>query len=246
MIRYDKLGYTVIIKFKGSSVVDFPERLKINPADFKKISVIAIIITNLVPIYGVLFMGWQVFPVMFLFWIENVIIGISNVFKMLASAPGNFGQWVGKIFLIPFFCVHYGMFTLVHGILILTFFGGYNQQGSLMPGFSAVFGLIGSLQIGGAVLALILSHTISFITNYIGNGEYKTATLPELMVQPYGRVIILHLTILIGGFLVMALGSPIIGLILLIVLKTFVDLKAHIKQHGTVKAESSKTVVIAN
>jgi hypothetical protein len=226
-------------------VVSFLERLKFNAADFKKISVIAIILTNLVPVYGVLFMGWQVFPVMFLFWIENVIIGVSNVFKMLVSAPGNFGQWVGKIFLIPFFCVHYGMFALVHGILILTFFG-FNQQGSVMPSFSAVFGLLGSLQIGGAVLALILSHTISFITNYIGNGEYKTATLSELMVQPYGRVIILHLTILVGGFLVMALGSPIIGLILLIVLKTFVDLKAHIKQHGPVKAESSKNVVIAN
>jgi Family of unknown function (DUF6498) len=227
-------------------VVSFLERLKINPADFKKISVIAIIITNLVPIYGVLFMGWQVFPVMFLFWIENVIIGVSNVLKMLVSAPGNFGQWAGKILMIPFFCVHYGMFTLVHGILILTFFGGFNQPGSVMPSFSAVFGLIGSLQIGGAVLAMILSHTISFITNYIGNGEYKTATLQELMVQPYGRVIILHLTILIGGFLVMALGSPIVGLILLIVLKTFVDLKSHIKQHSTVKSESNKTVVIAN
>jgi len=245
LIRYDKLGYTVIIKFKGSSVVDFLERLKFNAADFKKISVIAIILTNLVPIYGVLFMGWQVFPVMFLFWIENVIIGVSNVFTMLASAPGNFGQWVGKLFLIPFFCVHYGMFTLVHGILILTFFGGFNQPGTVMPGFSDVFRLVGTLQIGGAVLALVLSHTISFITNYIGNGEYKTATLQELMVQPYGRVIILHLTILIGGFLVMALGSPIVGLIILIVLKTFIDLKTHIKQHDTVKPESNKTVVIA-
>ncbi len=227
-------------------MVSFLERLKINPADFKKISVIAIILTNLVPIYGVLFMGWQVFPVMFLFWMENVIIGVSNVFKMLVSSPGNFGQWMSKVIMIPFFCVHYGMFTLVHGILILTLFGGFNHPGSVMPGFSAVFGLIGTLQIGGAVLALILSHTLSFITNYIGNGEYKTATLSELMVQPYGRVIILHLTILIGGFLVMALGSPIIGLILLIALKTFIDLKSHIKQHNTGKATKNDTVVIAN
>jgi hypothetical protein len=66
------------------------------------------------------------------------------------------------------------------------------------------------------------------------------------MAQPYGRVVILHLTILLGGFMVMALGSPMIGLILLITLKTFVDIKAHLKQHKTVSAENSETVVMAN
>jgi hypothetical protein len=219
-------------------------RLKIDSADFKRISVIVMIITNLVPIYGVLFMGWQVFPVMFLFWIENVIIGVFNVLKMLVASPDNAGQWVGKAFLIPFFCFHYGMFTLVHGIFILVFFGGYMHQGAVMPGISDVFSLIFSLQIGGAVLALILSHTVSFVTNYIGAGEYKTAGLAELMAQPYGRVVILHLTIIFGGFLVMALGSPVAGLILLIALKTFVDIKAHLKQHKTVRVAKQEMGVV--
>lgn len=227
-------------------MLSFLARLKISPAEFKRISVIAMIITNLVPIYGVLFMGWQVFPVIFLYWIENVIIGVSNVLKMLLSSPGSAGQWVAKFFMIPFFCVHYGMFTLVHGIFILVFFGGYAQQGSIMPGVKDIFGLIGSLQIGGAVLALILSHTISFVTNYIGSGEYKQASLPELMTQPYGRVVILHLTIMIGGFLMMALGSPAVGLVFLIVLKTFVDIKSHLKQHTVAVPQKADTIVITN
>ena len=67
-----------------------------------------------------------------------------------------------------------------------------------------------------------------------------------LLRTPDDALIILHLTILIGGFLVMALGSPIIGLILLIALKTFIDLKSHIKQHNTGKATKNDTVVIAN
>lgn len=225
-------------------MTSFLERLKIDSADFKKISVIAMIIGNMVPIYGVLFMGWQVFPLLLLFWLENVIIGVFNVLKMLVSAPGNFGQWFAKIFMIPFFCVHYGMFTLVHGIFILVFFGGYNQHGSIMPSFSDVFNLIGTLQIGTAVLALLLSHTISFITNYIGAGQYKTAQLADLMAQPYGRVVILHLTILLGGFLVMALGSPVIGLILLISLKTFVDLKAHLKLHKSAPVQAKEMGVV--
>jgi len=227
-------------------VVSFLARLKISPAEFKRISVIAIIITNLIPIYGVLFMGWQVFPVIFLYWIENVIIGISNVLKMLLSSPGSPGQWVAKFFMIPFFCVHYGMFTLVHGIFILVFFGGYMKSGSPMPGISDLLNLIGSLQIGGAVLALMLSHTVSFITNYIGNGEYKQASLSDLMAQPYGRVIILHLTIMIGGFSMMALGSPVVGLVFLIVLKTFIDIKTHLKQHTITVPKKADAVVITD
>ena len=53
----------------------------------------------------------------------------------------------------------------------------------------------------------------------------------SLMHQPYGRVIVLHIAILGGGFLVMALGSPVAGLALLVVLKIALDVRAHLKQH---------------
>ena len=165
---------------------------------------------------------------------------------MLLASPGNFGQWIAKAFMIPFFCVHYGMFTPVHGIFIMVFFGGFIKTGSPLPGMNDILGIIANLQLGWAVLGLILSHTVSFITNYIGSGEYKKATLSDLMAQPYGRVVILHLTILLGGFMVMALGSPVIELILLITLKIFVDIKSHLKQHSSVSTENSNTMVLAN
>ena len=74
-------------------MTSFLMRLKINGTDFQKISIITIIAANLIPIYGVLFLGWQVLPVMIFFWIENVLIGVFNVFKMflhlqLISAMG--------------------------------------------------------------------------------------------------------------------------------------------------------------
>ncbi|HEX5218205.1 MAG TPA: DUF6498-containing protein, partial [Verrucomicrobiae bacterium] len=75
-------------------------------------------------------------------------------------------------------------------------------------------------------------HGFSFAYNYIIGGEYRTTSLPALMVQPYGRVIVLHVAILGGGFLVMALGSPVAGLALLVLLKIALDVRAHLKQHG--------------
>lgn len=52
------------------------------------------------------------------------------------------------------------------------------------------------------------------------------------MQLPYNRVLVLHLTIIFGAFPVMALGSPIWGLVLLVVLKTAMDLRAHLREHG--------------
>ena len=165
---------------------------------------------------------------MFLFWSENVVIGLFNVLKMLASSPGMLASWIGKLFVIPFFCVHYGMFTFVHGIFVIVLFGGRMKRGHDFPDPGTFWRIMMENHLGWVVLGLVVSHGISFATNYLRKGEYQRATLQQLMAQPYGRIIVLHLTILGGGFLMMALHSPVAGLLLLVVLKTVLDLRGHI------------------
>jgi hypothetical protein len=82
-------------------------------------------------------------------------------------------------------------------------------------------------QLGWALLSLVASHGLSFYWNYIRNGEYRRASLQALMMQPYGRVFVLHFTVLFGGWIVMMLGSPLFALVLLVALKTAADLRAH-------------------
>ena len=65
----------------------------------------------------------------------------------------------------------------------------------------------------------------------IGEGEYLKANPMKLMQQPYGRVIVFHITIIAGGFLVTILQSPIVGLLLLVVLKIGLDLRSHLREH---------------
>src|SRR5213594_3799766 len=88
------------------------------------LSVSALVIANAVPLAGVLFFGWQVFPLLLLYWLENVIVGGFNVLRMLVADPDDPVRWAAKIFLIPFFCVHFGMFCFVHGVFVFGFFGG--------------------------------------------------------------------------------------------------------------------------
>ena len=62
-------------------------------------------------------------------------------------------------------------------------------------------------------------------------------------MQPYTRVIILHVVVLVGGFLVMLLGQPLPALVLLVVLKTGFDLRAHLAEHGHIEQAQPRTMI---
>jgi hypothetical protein len=191
---------------------------------------VVLIAANLVPLVGVLFFGWSVFATLLLFWAENVIVGAFNILRMLVADPDNPLAWASKVFMVPFFTFHYGMFVTVHGIFVLQLFGGIHARGFPTP--ATFWNAVQGAGIAPAVWGLALSHAVSFAFNYIGAGQYKIASLPMLMSRPYGRVMILHVVILVGGFLVMALGSPTLPLALLVVLKTALDLRGHLREHA--------------
>ncbi|MES1203719.1 MAG: DUF6498-containing protein, partial [Pseudomonadota bacterium] len=47
--------------------------------------IIGAVLVNAIPVFGVLFGGWSAFALMLLYWLENVIIGVFNVARMIAS-----------------------------------------------------------------------------------------------------------------------------------------------------------------
>ncbi len=198
------------------------------PAGPSRAALAALVLANLAPLAGVLLWDWRVFDLVLLFWAENVVIGAVNVLRMLCARPPIPIRPEKRAFRIVFFCVHYGLFTFIHGMFVLTLFG------SPVPGEPAPpwvwFGqLDASLLLPFA--ALVASHGISFVTNYLGRGEYRRADLNQLFTQPYSRVVVLHLVVLLGGALVFFLGSPLWGLLLLLGLKTALDLRSHRAEH---------------
>ena len=188
-------------------------------------SQVALVLANAVPLVGVLLLGWTVFPLLLLYWLENVVVGGFNVLKMLLAKPAEPVYWAGKLFLIPFFIVHFGGFTFVHGVLVVAFFGPKGIQPFDL--LTAVPAAIRANELGWGLLSLIASHGFSFYWNYVKNGEYQRASLQALMGQPYGRVMVLHLTVLFGGWIVMLLGSPVGALLVLVALKTAADWRGH-------------------
>jgi uncharacterized protein DUF6498 len=199
-------------------------------------SLFVLLLANAFPIAGVLWLGWTVFPLVLLYWLENVVVGGFNVVRLLLAQPREPAYWVGKLFLIPFFVVHFGGFTYIHGVLVVALFGPKGTRPFDL--LETVPPAIRANHLGWAVASLVVSHGLSLYWNYLGNGEYQRASLNALMTQPYSRVVVLHLTVLFGGWIVMALGSPLPALVLLAVVKTAADLASH-------KAERRKFAAVA-
>lgn len=189
-------------------------------------------LANLVPLYGVLFRGWEAFPLLVLFWAENVVIGVLNVARMLCLNPADPALWAAKLGMAGFFCVHYGMFTAGHGVFVLSgLFGSQHYKVDGLDVRGPALAAIRDFDLWLPLGVLATSHLFSFLWNYLYRGEVRSAQLQELMMKPYARVVVLHVTILIGGIAAAALGSPLWMLLLLVGLKIFIDLAAHLKEH---------------
>lgn len=200
------------------------------PPSLTSLSALLLIAANLVPVAGAAFLGWELSYVMVLYWAESAIIGFYNLCKIVMI-----GRWFALL-AGPFFLGHFGGFMAVHFLFIYVLFvkgpGTFGSDTGGDPGgdLGEVWALFGDLW--PALLALFLSHGYSFVTHFLGRQEYKRRTINHQMGEPYGRIMFMHLVLILGGFLVMLLGSPVPVLIAVIGLKIWFDLRAHIKQHG--------------
>ena len=181
-----------------------------------------ILAVDLFPIWAVLTLGWGAAPLVFLYWLENLIIGAVALARMTAASVQESPLGLlGMAFLGPFFVVHYGMFCLVHGQFV-NVFAKMNTTGD--PGFLSPVGLIQEALASGAnmptfVLAIIALQAFLFVQDFILRGEFRKTTVTAEMTGPYARIIVLHFGIFAGAFAMAAIGEPMWGILALILLR---------------------------
>ena len=103
-------------------------------------SLALLLLANVAPLVGILFLEWSLFAVLFFYWLETVVVGIVNIPKMLMaqgsdkkldiaiegaelSIQHELMYWSMKALLIPFFVVHFGMFVSVHAVFLFLLYG---------------------------------------------------------------------------------------------------------------------------
>jgi len=194
------------------------------PLPLSSESAVALVIANFVPLVGVLFFGWNLGELMVLYWLESGVIAFYTVLKI--AIVGKLAALVAA----PFFVGHFGGFMMGHFLLIYGLFLRGNSAG-WTPGAGAELYAI-FVPIWTSIAALFISHGVSFFTNFIQDREYQGATVSGLMTAPYNRIMVMHLTLIFGGWIIMLIGMPTGALVILLALKTAVDLHAHRKEHG--------------
>lgn len=190
-----------------------------------------LILVNLVPLYGVWFEGWSATEVFLVYCLETVIIGVINVLKMACVTifvrskdvwenGGATSMQSGWLFIF-FFIAHYGFFVLVQTQI---FFGvtGIGGDASFFGKYALVPALLGD---NGKLLLLIFItyYTLQNIFSFFLNGTYKTISLGRLMFEPYMRIFVQQVVVIVGSIF-LSFGAGKVFILIFIVVKIFFEL----------------------
>ena len=211
-------------------------------------STLLLLAANATPIYGVLHWGWDVFVLLMLYWMETAIIGFWMIVRIAIAPPGSLGKIevngrptnAGSLFIAGFFVVHAGIFMGVHMVFLWSMFSGAWPQ--IVHGPTDFFGkLVIGTDMWFPLLVLFVVRGFSFLfhalkPDFIQELE-RSLNLPISTPLPddvgnivgafYGRVVIMHITIIFSAFLSIIFGS-ITPLIIMVALKTAADVSLHL------------------
>ena len=195
----------------------------------------ALIASNAATLAIALFEGWSLAPLLLIYWVQNVVIGLFNVRRMLDLTSFTTdglrmnGQPVDPVprtkrNAASFFAAHYGAFHLAYLAVVLYAMSADETVTS--------FGLLG-IFVGGVVFAI--NHWIS----YRENRELDSRGSPNigtLMFLPYARIAPMHLVALLGTAIA---GPSRLALVAFLGLKTLADAIMHIVEHRVRRATAS-------
>lgn len=186
---------------------------------------------------GVAFFGWPTFTVLAFYWLENVIIGGFTALRILAagSKTARYGESLATA---AFFTVHYGLFCAVHGIFVATLFGGIRNMSGMADPLLLMIGRIAGDRIGALlVAAMVVAAALDAWRAMAAVDADDPRAVRGIMAEPYGRIVVLHLVLIAGGFLMAALQLPSLAALLLVAFKLVYDLRLLRRRQAAVSAE---------
>ncbi len=176
---------------------------------------------DLLPLFAIATLGWDANALVALYWLENLILGGFTILRIIGAGFAKLTNAALAIFLVPFFIVHYGMFCFGHGTFLMAFAEQpLSPSGDLLDPSGPLKWAIGSgpymLWFLGVIAVLGLAF---FVRDFILRGEFRRADPAAEMFSPYGRIVTLHVAILLGAVLTFGLGQPMLAVLLLIIIR---------------------------
>lgn len=191
--------------------------------------IVNLVVYVAIPVAGLVWFGWDWRSIILLYWLENIIVGLSNIISM-GRAPQVQGKtpltWndsdrpVGRVGMMVFFGAHYGFFTLVHGIFVLLICAGvfgFGGGGGARPiGFDGI-------DWGGILLVWVVGGAVQLLFACLAPRDGLPAA-SVLFWQPYRRIFALHVAVIGGVWLIERFDWPPVAAVLLVALHFVFDL----------------------
>jgi hypothetical protein len=203
-------------------------------------SSLILLAANSLPLIAVLKLNWTFYDLLVLYWIEMILVGVINVFRMILVNPG--GSTVSfhllKIAFVPFFAGHFGLFCVGVGLALQVIFGKENfevenQITAMLTGSSRML-----------FWPFVISHLFSFCWNYIGQREFRRTTIMRRMFASYLRVIPLAVFLVAGTYACLHFESPAWMIAALVIGKAMIDLIIHIILHFRLMNKEEKRPIM--
>jgi hypothetical protein len=199
-------------------------------------SSLLLVAANLLPIVGVVWWGWDAFVLLMLYWLETAIIGFWTIARLIASPspvdmsgkPLDGMSTIGRIALAAFITLHAGIFMAVHFFFLWILFSGeWANRITGVGSFMRVMIVGTDLWLPLAFLfvvrgALVMVPALRRRLGIVGDAPPADAENPVFGL--YVRIVVMQFTIILGAWFAVLAGDSVGPLILLIALKTAVDL----------------------
>src|SRR3989344_4505062 len=217
-------------------------------------ALVALIGANLLPLSWNV--GSGVASLLLLYWFETWIIGFYNVLKIQKAVgpmsereerwmsiqflsgffPGVSRSAITKVFIAQLIFVSAVYGIALFGWLVPTFLVGdgsyWERVAGVIPSEGQMPGFVVS------ILALCVSHGISYATNFLSKQEYLKISPARQMFQLGDRLIAMHLFVILGAMVFgifrdvgISLASGQGAIIGIIFIKLIADLATHSREH---------------
>ena len=175
---------------------------------------------NLIPVLGVAFLGWDAAQILLLFWAENIVIGLLTLPRILAAEGGRPEQEGSPAATGCFFVVHYGVFCIGHLVFALSLANDFVRADGQGGVWARTFGDGGFWL---AVLAVAVLHLVAQIRDWWMKRAWRDASPVLEMFRPYSRIVVLHVTVLVGAWLMLTFNAPAWAVLLLCLGKALLE-----------------------
>lgn len=162
-----------------------------------------LLFSNLMPLYGVIHWNWTFFSVVYLYWLELIIISTFQLLKILFAQGGDISI-LSKIFIgIKFFILRTIIFFF-YIIFIVTFLGLMQNKGDTSTYISMADALLlrnNFFKIN--FFGFFLYNLLSFFFTYILNKEYKQKLASDYFNFFDIHIFVVHIVVVLGTFVYM-------------------------------------------